>query len=724
MADANRSFERSIHHLPLKGPSPTEKGAAASPVVLCGAVGAPYDVTQTSGNKISALRENLLQHMEAPVKFVETINHAYEKQGARLFVEFGPRATCGKLVRQILAKRAEEVEVVSLGADMNNTELGLRKAIAHLAVLGADLLTFDPWAAPSALEASERSPFEHMISAPSFVGKKRKAELQRVMNDGFLLGPTGASGSVRAEHAELQAAKRELEAERRNLESQKIALAAERAKLLQSPALCTLGDQPAAVHTVPAKSESGAGREAEEIKEREKGELAKHQEECNALHQLLEEKNGHMAQIQSIDARVLDCLARNSLSSASTQPSASRPVLSKGVLKKDESIQNGDGEATLHEGGWTSARKPSPPRRASALPTRALPHRSIERSSEPRVQELPRASSAQPAGLPVAELLPASPARPAVLPATDALTVVYRVMADKTGYDASMIDEEMDLEADLGIDSIKRVEILGAAQEILGVQVQDLDALGRTRTVGEVVAFLSALTQSYGEPQRDPGVSGMEEPLGPASGDAVGVVMTIISDKTGYELDMVSAEMDLESDLGIDSIKRVEILGAAQEALGITVRDLDALGRTKTVEEVIAFLRREMEGTRKAHAQAAPRYDAAPQARVSHASTNVPPAPQLPRASLAQPVVLPALELPHTSFATPAALPAATPNVPATAMTTRSMPDALTVVYRIMADKTGYDVSMIGEEMDLEAGLGIDSIKRVEILGAAQEMLG
>merc|ERR1740129_2621494 len=335
------------------------------------------------------------------------------------------------------------------------------------------------------------------------------------------------------------------------------------------------------------------------------------QEEWKALHQLLEEKNGHMAKIQSIDARVLDCLARNSPSSASAQPSASRPVLSKGFLKKDESIRNRGGDATAN---------------ASALPTPELPHRSIERSSEPRAQELPRASSAQPAGLPVTELLPASPARPAVLPATDALTVVYRVMADKTGYDASMIDEEMDLEADLGIDSIKRVEILGAAQEILGVQVQDLDALGRTRTVGEVVAFLSALKQSYGEPQRDPGVSGMEEPLGPASGDAVGVVMTIISDKTGYELDMVSAEMDLESDLGIDSIKRVEILGAAQEALGITVRDLDALGRTKTVEEVIAFLRREMEGTRKGHAQAAPRYDAAPQARVSNAST-------LPRAS-------------------------------------------------------------------------------------------
>merc|ERR1740129_1446761 len=125
------------------------------------------------------------------------------------------------------------------------------------------------------------------------------------------------------------------------------------------------------------------------------------QEEWKALHQLLEEKNGHMAKIQSIDARVLDCLARNSPSSASTQPSASRPVLSTGFLKKDESIRNRGGEATAN---------------ASALPTPELPHRPSERSSEPRAQELPRASSAQPAGLPVTELLPASPARPAALP--------------------------------------------------------------------------------------------------------------------------------------------------------------------------------------------------------------------------------------------------------------------------------------------------------------------
>ena len=43
------------------------------------------------------------------------------------------------------------------------------------------------------------------------------------------------------------------------------------------------------------------------------------------------------------------------------------------------------------------------------------------------------------------------------------------------------------------------------------------------------------------------------------------VLLEIVADKTGYPTDMLEMDMDLEADLGIDSIKRVEILGALQE---------------------------------------------------------------------------------------------------------------------------------------------------------------
>ena len=42
-------------------------------------------------------------------------------------------------------------------------------------------------------------------------------------------------------------------------------------------------------------------------------------------------------------------------------------------------------------------------------------------------------------------------------------------------------------------------------------------------------------------------------------------MLAIVSEKTGYPVEMLELSMDMESDLGIDSIKRVEILGAMQE---------------------------------------------------------------------------------------------------------------------------------------------------------------
>ncbi|MCU7370331.1 acyl carrier protein [Paucibacter sp. O1-1] len=63
-----------------------------------------------------------------------------------------------------------------------------------------------------------------------------------------------------------------------------------------------------------------------------------------------------------------------------------------------------------------------------------------------------------------------SPRRPSLLrlprrrPSTDLAALLLAVVADKTGYPAEMINLDMDLEPDLGVDSIKRVEILSAVQ--------------------------------------------------------------------------------------------------------------------------------------------------------------------------------------------------------------------------------------------------------------------
>ena len=73
-----------------------------------------------------------------------------------------------------------------------------------------------------------------------------------------------------------------------------------------------------------------------------------------------------------------------------------------------------------------------------------------------------------------------------------AVEVVLEVLANKTDTKNDMLEMDMDLETELGVDSIKRVEILSDVQAQLGIEAQDVAALGRTRTVGEVVEAMKA----------------------------------------------------------------------------------------------------------------------------------------------------------------------------------------------------------------------------------------
>lgn len=75
---------------------------------------------------------------------------------------------------------------------------------------------------------------------------------------------------------------------------------------------------------------------------------------------------------------------------------------------------------------------------------------------------------------------------------------LLEVVSDKTGYPPEMLELDMDMEADLGIDSIKRVEILGAIQDKFpGLPKPDLEELAEIemRTLTQVIDFIQELAQ-------------------------------------------------------------------------------------------------------------------------------------------------------------------------------------------------------------------------------------
>jgi phosphopantetheine--protein transferase-like protein len=129
---------------------------------------------------------------------------------------------------------------------------------------------------------------------------------------------------------------------------------------------------------------------------------------------------------------------------------------------------------------------------------------------EPAQPPAPAAAKPEPVSAPAQEAPAAEPVQDAgsrETPANGATgldveqtkTILLRLVSEKTGYPLEMLDPSLDLEAELGIDSIKRVEILGAFQQEtalnLSAEMEELSAQKSLQGIAEyVVAAKGAAT--------------------------------------------------------------------------------------------------------------------------------------------------------------------------------------------------------------------------------------
>ena len=280
--------------------------------------------------------------------------------------------------------------------------------------------------------------------------------------------------------------------------------------------------------------------------------------------------------------------------------------------------------------------------------------------------------------------------------AEDLTEVMLKVVADKTGYPAEMLDLSMELEADLGIDSIKRVEILSAMQEeVPSLPEVETSKMAELVTLKQIVEYLSSLGVSEvtlpapsntpaPEAQAGQAPAAQSNPLSDV--DLVSVMLKVVADKTGYPAEMLDLSMELEADLGIDSIKRVEILSAMQEEVpGLPEVETSKMAELVTLQQIVDYM----------------------QSLIDEMSES-----SQPRAAS-----------PSTPQSTQSTQPAQTSSTdqtqPAASSTLKT--ELTPVMLKVVADKTGYPAEMLELDMELEADLGIDSIKRVEILSAMQE---
>lgn len=76
--------------------------------------------------------------------------------------------------------------------------------------------------------------------------------------------------------------------------------------------------------------------------------------------------------------------------------------------------------------------------------------------------------------------------------------VALEVLAKVSGIDRDLITPDMDLVANLGLDSAKALELLVALEDRLGLEIEEDEAAG-LNTVGDIFAFLDRVVpQSAG----------------------------------------------------------------------------------------------------------------------------------------------------------------------------------------------------------------------------------
>ncbi len=184
-------------------------------------------------------------------------------------------------------------------------------------------------------------------------------------------------------------------------------------------------------------------------------------------------------------------------------------------------------------------------------------------------------------------------------PSADALTAaLLDVVAERTGYPASMLTLTMELESDLGIDSIKRVEILSAINTAIpDLPEVDITVMAKLNTLGQIVDYLtselntpaSAAPVASAPPAAVTSAASVTST--PSTESLTIALLNVVAERTGYPASMLTLTMELESDLGIDSIKRVEILSAINTAIpDLPEVDITVMAKLNTLGQIVDYL--------------------------------------------------------------------------------------------------------------------------------------
>ena len=220
----------------------------------------------------------------------------------------------------------------------------------------------------------------------------------------------------------------------------------------------------------------------------------------------------------------------------------------------------------------------------------------------------------------------------------------------------------------------------------------------------------------------------------PSVAELESFLVQFVIDQTGYPPEIVRLDADLEADLGIDSIKKAQLFGELGEYFDVTPSDDLRLDQFPTLRHVLDFLkgapgksqwlRRHRAPSRRANA----RGQCSPAGPYPSASSSVAAPGDMKLAAASTAALLAAAPVamalggsatPHTLLAPDRGQrPTATIRAKANAPRIEELEQFLV---QFVVDQTGYPPEIVKLDADLEADLGIDSIKKAQLFGELGE---
>ena len=280
-----------------------------------------------------------------------------------------------------------------------------------------------------------------------------------------------------------------------------------------------------------------------------------------------------------------------------------------------------------------------------------------------------------------APVAPPAPPAAAGVQREEVLGVLLGILSKKTGYATAELDPTYELEADLGVDTVKQAEVFGEVREHFSLPRDDSFRLADHPSINGLVDWLFGRIAAQGgaavAPAAAPAAASAADPSARVGRDEVlGVLLGILSKKTGYATAELDPAYELEADLGVDTVKQAEVFGEVREHFKLPRDDSFRLADHPSINGLVDWLHGRIVGVEEAARPAAP--------------------------------------LPVQATPLPAPAP---PPPPAS----DRREEVLAVFLDILARRTGYAKEELDPTYELEADLGVDTVKQAELFGEVRE---